>query len=189
MPNHPNTSELEPEIKRVAVDMCELCLAGKGGECHTPGCLFCFLRQPAGLQWSWYELGETVATAQAQGRREGWEEPPGTFCKYCGQTLNLPTSRRNGWHDECWPPSPSSGQPKTVTSVSGDTPENRSNTAEGTVTESADSDTQIPNVVSSDTRTCGECRGTGLWSDGQPDPCSRCHGTGRLPAKEETNHE
>lgn len=28
----------EPKVFRVAVSICELCLAGVGGECHVPGC-------------------------------------------------------------------------------------------------------------------------------------------------------
>lgn len=26
--------------KRIVVDVCMLCLAGEGGECHMPGCIF-----------------------------------------------------------------------------------------------------------------------------------------------------
>lgn len=30
----------EPELERVTAMICNLCLDGKGGECHTPGCVF-----------------------------------------------------------------------------------------------------------------------------------------------------
>src|SRR5690606_15484370 len=32
--------------RRVAVELCELCLSGTGGECHTPGCALWFSRAP-----------------------------------------------------------------------------------------------------------------------------------------------
>lgn len=28
------------DLKTFPVTICELCLDGKGGECHTPGCVF-----------------------------------------------------------------------------------------------------------------------------------------------------
>jgi len=28
----------EPQVRRVLVDLCDLCLSGVGGECHVPGC-------------------------------------------------------------------------------------------------------------------------------------------------------
>ncbi len=30
----------EPRIVRVEIAICELCLSGVGGECHSPGCWF-----------------------------------------------------------------------------------------------------------------------------------------------------
>jgi hypothetical protein len=30
--------QMEPRVHRVAIQLCELCLEGKPGECHTPGC-------------------------------------------------------------------------------------------------------------------------------------------------------
>jgi hypothetical protein len=30
----------EPTILRVEIAICDLCLSGAGGECHSPGCWF-----------------------------------------------------------------------------------------------------------------------------------------------------
>lgn len=42
------TSEVdgEPKVRRVIVNLCELCLNGAGGECHTPGCVLWLNRGP-----------------------------------------------------------------------------------------------------------------------------------------------
>jgi hypothetical protein len=37
----------EVKVYHVAVWICELCLTAKGGECHVPGCVFCFRDAPA----------------------------------------------------------------------------------------------------------------------------------------------
>lgn len=39
-------AERAAEVRRVAVELCELCLSGTGGECHTPGCALWFSRAP-----------------------------------------------------------------------------------------------------------------------------------------------
>lgn len=31
---------LDPALQDVTITICVLCLAGEGGECHSPGCLF-----------------------------------------------------------------------------------------------------------------------------------------------------
>lgn len=33
-------------VRRVTLLVCELCLAGDGGECHVPGCAFWMRRAP-----------------------------------------------------------------------------------------------------------------------------------------------
>lgn len=35
------TTENEPRLMRVAVHICENCIAAAPGQCHVPGCLFC----------------------------------------------------------------------------------------------------------------------------------------------------
>jgi hypothetical protein len=40
--------ELEIPVRRVTLDICELCLAGDGGECHVPGCAF-WMRPAPGM--------------------------------------------------------------------------------------------------------------------------------------------
>lgn len=43
----PKTSQdSEPEVHTVQIPMCDLCLDGAGGECHTPGCIFWINRAP-----------------------------------------------------------------------------------------------------------------------------------------------
>lgn len=136
MPNHPNTSELELRAR------CEACGT------KTPFTLDLSKRDE-----------KIAATAQAQGRREGVQ-------------LAIDKLKASGYHDE----EDSirelhkllaghTGQPKTVTSVSGDTPENRSNTEQGTVT------------------PCPTCKGSGnieghfmaKWPNEYPE-CPDCHG-------------
>lgn len=36
-----STVNNEPSLRRVAVNICENCIAGVPGQCHVPGCLFC----------------------------------------------------------------------------------------------------------------------------------------------------
>lgn len=36
----------EPKLHRVVVVICDLCLAGAGGECHVPGCILWLNRAP-----------------------------------------------------------------------------------------------------------------------------------------------
>lgn len=36
----------EPELERVTIVLCSLCLDGRGGECHTPGCALWINRAP-----------------------------------------------------------------------------------------------------------------------------------------------
>lgn len=36
----------EVAVRRVTVNLCEFCIAGRGGECHAPGCLLCRNRSP-----------------------------------------------------------------------------------------------------------------------------------------------
>lgn len=35
-----------PPLRRVMIWLCDPCAAGKGGECHTPGCSFWMLSAP-----------------------------------------------------------------------------------------------------------------------------------------------
>jgi hypothetical protein len=43
------------ELRTVTVTICERCIAGEGGECHTPGCLLYMNRAPdVPLQLSLY---------------------------------------------------------------------------------------------------------------------------------------
>lgn len=35
-----------PEVRTVMVPVCELCIRGAGGECHTPGCSFFMFPAP-----------------------------------------------------------------------------------------------------------------------------------------------
>jgi hypothetical protein len=39
-------TESEPAVRRVIVNLCELCIAGAGGECHVPGCVLWINRAP-----------------------------------------------------------------------------------------------------------------------------------------------
>lgn len=41
-----SATEGEPKVRRVIVNLCELCLGGAGGECHTPGCVLWLNRGP-----------------------------------------------------------------------------------------------------------------------------------------------
>jgi hypothetical protein len=43
-----NTDEIQ--LRRVAAWVCDLCLAGAGGECHVPGCSFWLHDAPAGRE-------------------------------------------------------------------------------------------------------------------------------------------
>lgn len=36
----------EPRLRRIVVWMCEACIEGEGGECHTPGCVLWINRAP-----------------------------------------------------------------------------------------------------------------------------------------------
>ena len=40
------TDNDEPKVRRVIVNLCEMCLNGAGGECHTPGCVLWLNRGP-----------------------------------------------------------------------------------------------------------------------------------------------
>ena len=44
-PKHPRVAS-DPKVRRVIVSLCELCIAGAGGECHVPGCVLCRNRAP-----------------------------------------------------------------------------------------------------------------------------------------------
>lgn len=48
----------EPEIKSVTIDVCVLCLAGFGGECHSPGCVFFICPAPT------FEQAQRLAYAE-----------------------------------------------------------------------------------------------------------------------------
>jgi len=39
-------SEHETELRRVTLWLCDLCLHGAGGECHSPGCALFLNRAP-----------------------------------------------------------------------------------------------------------------------------------------------
>lgn len=40
------SSKPEPALERVTLMLCSLCLEGKGGECHTPGCALWMVSAP-----------------------------------------------------------------------------------------------------------------------------------------------
>jgi hypothetical protein len=51
-------------VRQYKVFVCDLCVGGKGGECHVPGCAF-WLRdapeeaRPLETQYGWIATGET----------------------------------------------------------------------------------------------------------------------------------
>lgn len=42
----PNADSEAYSLARVTLDVCQACLLGKGGECHTPGCAFWMSQAP-----------------------------------------------------------------------------------------------------------------------------------------------
>jgi hypothetical protein len=42
----PVTRQSEPGLNEVTLTICDLCLDGAGGECHTPGCALWLNRAP-----------------------------------------------------------------------------------------------------------------------------------------------
>lgn len=40
------TDRDDPKVRRVTIDLCDLCLSGAGGECHVPGCALWLNRAP-----------------------------------------------------------------------------------------------------------------------------------------------
>jgi hypothetical protein len=58
----------EPTLERVTLTLCSLCLDGKGGECHTPGCALWINRAPD------LELRSKVEAAPAQQEETGTRE-------------------------------------------------------------------------------------------------------------------
>lgn len=61
----------EPRVYRVTLWLCELCLTGKGGECHTPGCALWLNRAPD-LSLADHPMVERIL---------GWKRKR---CKVCG---------------------------------------------------------------------------------------------------------
>jgi hypothetical protein len=45
-PNPPAAEACEPYLTEVTLTLCSLCLDGRGGECHTPGCALWMNRAP-----------------------------------------------------------------------------------------------------------------------------------------------
>lgn len=45
----------EPTLRRIRVDVCDLCLSGAGGECHVPGCAFWMQDAPVGAFLLWMQ--------------------------------------------------------------------------------------------------------------------------------------
>lgn len=61
MSNNKPYTEDEPELKKVAIWVCELCLSRKGGECHSPGCTF-WMHEDPNLHSGQYEILESAHT-------------------------------------------------------------------------------------------------------------------------------
>lgn len=36
----PSSQDADPVIHNITIDLCDICLMGIGGECHSPGCIF-----------------------------------------------------------------------------------------------------------------------------------------------------
>lgn len=75
----------EPQVHRVAISLCQLCLDGKGEECHTPGCAL-FLHNSPGhpIYAEFYEI--IVASEQDQKPAEGeWTQQDKRPCYLCGK--------------------------------------------------------------------------------------------------------
>lgn len=45
------TNTPEPELHLVTLVLCNLCMNGEGGECHTPGCALWLNRAPDLALW------------------------------------------------------------------------------------------------------------------------------------------
>ena len=89
------------KIKTIKIDLCELCLAGIGEECHTPDCAM-FLRNSPGLP-----LHEEMY--KVLGERESiiTEKPTlNNPCQTCGEKegrSRVDNGTGAGVHcDECW---------------------------------------------------------------------------------------
>ena len=52
------------KLRRVTLDICEPCIEGAGGECHTPGCAFWMRMAP---EWPFY----AAMTADEFNERHG----------------------------------------------------------------------------------------------------------------------
>jgi hypothetical protein len=86
-------NEQEIPVRRIELWVCDLCLAGEGGECHVPGCAFWCHDAPTGdvltvlrnqtayavmaeseRSGSW--IGDEIARARSRVRRTpGWARP------------------------------------------------------------------------------------------------------------------
>jgi len=60
----------EPTLERVTLTMCSLCLDGKGGECHTPGCALWMNRAPDVTLRSKIEAPAPVGETRDGGLRD-----------------------------------------------------------------------------------------------------------------------
>ena len=57
-------ADVQIPVRRVTLNICELCLAGDGGHCYVPGCAFWMGRAPVHPLWD--ENGHYFATALRQ---------------------------------------------------------------------------------------------------------------------------
>lgn len=57
---------MAPKTAWYVISLCELCVAGKGGECHTPGCALIWKRAPSGpidTEWACIKMTEQEVAA------------------------------------------------------------------------------------------------------------------------------
>ncbi len=46
------------KVKRIAINVCEMCLEGRGEECHVPVCYYCFHGVPDAFDARMYDVLE-----------------------------------------------------------------------------------------------------------------------------------
>lgn len=77
----------EPTVHRVVMWLCELCLDGKGGECHVGGCALFLCRAPD-LSRRHYPLVESVDGFElcdaCHDKRASVLLGPEQYCETCG---------------------------------------------------------------------------------------------------------
>jgi hypothetical protein len=69
-------------VRRIQVWVCDLCLAGEGGECHVPGCAFWCHDAPTGDAVAWWQGMRERTPSDAPKPRvwlDGDDVPAGTW--------------------------------------------------------------------------------------------------------------